>query len=611
MPNGIRPADKAPQQPKVDDRIAGAFARASEATGTSFDYLVATSKRESDHRPDLGSATSSAKGLFQFVDQTWLGLVKREGPSVGLEKVADKIVSDGKGGWTVKDLNDKTKILALKTDPLVASVMAGRFTQDNARQLREGLGREASDGELYAAHVLGAAGALKLMRVAKSEPNATAATIFPRAAAANSELFYGAKGTPKTAKELLAGLTTPRAAAEDPTSARITAAHQAMAGANAKADPATLAALVRAQAAAVVAKEATGAGNPVTAATAAADRRYANTALSATTQPGEARGVTPPMAGGLGGWRAGATRDAFTGLMRSDAATAADGAARLGGTPATGATSATGATAAAVSAPARVAPPVVTSARPDTVTPLAASATSVVPRTTSSDGPPPIISAPGETVAATQAPTTWAPITTGTVPLARSARAAPLLPPVPGAASGLPAATVAAGPSTVAQTATGVGGPATTGGGRGGIPTVDPFRPMNIGAPNIASATPPQVPATGGGAPAGAAISPALAQPVVTTAQTAVQAPAQSAAAPTGRPSRVFAYAAAGGAPAAPFPVVDAANGATRPSRLLFEQQATPEPGGGIAPGAVRVRTTTVTPPTPAAVAAPATQTTP
>lgn len=603
MPNGIRPADKAPREPKVDDRIAGAFARASEATGTSFDYLVATSKRESDHRPDLGSSTSSAKGLFQFVDQTWLGLVKREGPSVGLEKVADKIVSDGKGGWTVKDLNDKTKILALKTDPLVASVMAGRFTQDNARQLREGLGREASDGELYAAHVLGAAGALKLMRVAKSEPNATAATIFPRAAAANSDLFYGAKGTPKTAKELLAGLTTPRAA-EDPTSARITAAHQAMAGANAKADPATLAALVRAQAAAVVAKEATGAGNPVTAATIAADRRYANTALSATTQPGEARGVVPPMAGGLGGWRAGATRDAFTGLMRSDAATAADGAARLGGTPATGAT------AAAVSAPARVVPPVVASARPDTVTPLAASATTVVPRTTSPDGPPPIISAPGETVAATHAPITTQPTTTGTVPLARSARA-PLLPPVAGAATGLPAATVAAGPTSVGQTVPSVGGPATTGGGRGGIPTVDPFRPMNIGAPSSASGAPAPAPTVTSAVPTGAAISPALAQPVVTTAQTAVQAPTQSAAAPTGRPSRVFAYAAAGGAPAAPFPVVDAANGATRPSRLLFEQQATPEPGGAVASGAVRVRTTTVTPPTPAAVAAPATQTTP
>lgn len=555
MPNGIRPADKTTPQPKVDERIAGAFARASEATGTSFDYLVTTSQRESDHRPELGSATSSAKGLFQFVDQTWLGLVKREGPSVGLEQVAEKIVSDGKGGWTVKDLNDKTRILALKTDPLVASVMAGRFTRDNARQLREGLGRDATDGELYAAHVLGAAGALKLMRVAKSEPNATAATIFPRAAAANSELFYGARGTPRTAKELLANLAAPRSPSEDPTSARIAAAHQAMSGANAKADPATIAALVRAQASALVSKEATAAGNPLTAATSAADRRYADTALSATTLPGEARGASPPMAGGLGGWRAGSTRDAFSGLMRSDAATAADGAARLSTAPGSAVPSTDAPT--GPSRAARMAPPSPVRAAPAPT------------RATSPDGPPPIISAPGEVVAVT-------PPSVQPAAGRNGATAAPLLPPVPTLTTGLaPTATTAAPPAaTVAA-----GRPAsTTGGGPGGIPVVDPFQPMNIG-------TTASVP----GATSGATI----AQPVVTTSA--------AQAAPVSRPSRIFAYAAAGGAPAAPFPMVDAANGATRPSRLLFEQHVTPDVGTAGAPGAVRVRTTTINLPTPEA----------
>ena len=109
----------------ANTRIAGAFKVASEATGTSFDYLLSTSARESDVRPDLAAKTSTAKGLFQFVDQTWLELIKTQGPSVGLERLADAITSDGKGGWTVADLKEKTKILALKTDPLVASVMAG------------------------------------------------------------------------------------------------------------------------------------------------------------------------------------------------------------------------------------------------------------------------------------------------------------------------------------------------------------------------------------------------------------------------------------------------------------------------------------------------------
>lgn len=318
---------------KVTDRIAGAFKAASEATGTSFDYLVSTSGRESDHRTDLASSTSTAKGLFQFVDQTWLGLIKREGASVGLERLANEIVPDGKGGWTVADLAEKTRILALKSDPLVASVMAGKFTQENARQLEGSLGRTPTDGELYAAHVLGATGATKLMRMAKSEPGTTAAVAFPRAAAANPTLFYGKGGVPRTAAELLGDLTKSRDTAQDPTSKRLAETHAVLSAqaASRKTDPRAVALLVRAQAAALVGKESAGAATAATptAAGEAADSRYARTALSGTAMPGSATGSSPAMAGGLTGWRAGAAQDAFTTMMRSDAA-AADGNAALG-----------------------------------------------------------------------------------------------------------------------------------------------------------------------------------------------------------------------------------------------------------------------------------------
>lgn len=491
---------RAPDQKKASERIAGAFALASEATGTSFDYLLATSTRESDNQPAAAAQTSTAKGLFQFVDQTWLGLVKREGPSVGLGQLSEKIVSDGKGGWTVADLAEKTRILALKTDPLVASVMAGRFTQDNARQLKEGLGRPATDGELYAAHVLGAAGAMKLMRLARSEPNATAATLFPRAAAANSELFYGSRGTPRTAAELLGQLTKPRDTAADPTAGRIAEAHAALAGqATARrTDPATVALMVRAQAAALVGKEATAAANAAASTTpSVADRRYAVTAMTnATGMPGAASASAPALAGGVGGWRATTSRDAFAGLMRSDAAAAADGGAMLdaAGTP----------------IPPALAPQVA----------------------------------------------------------ARSA--SPLLPPAP-------TPPTSAIPPAAVQTAAAPKANRLAGGGAGGIPLVDTTRPMVL--------APDQTPAA------------------TATAATVVPTIAAVAAQPvaTGRPSRLVA--AAGGAPAMPLPMVDAANGATRPSRLLFDAYAAET---GAAAGAVRVRTTTVVPPPAAAPAAPA-----
>ncbi|MER2606103.1 MAG: lytic transglycosylase domain-containing protein, partial [Siculibacillus sp.] len=213
----------------VEKRIAGAFKAAGEATGTSFRYLLSTSARESSHRADLAAETSSAKGLFQFVDQTWFDLIRREGPSVGLERLAEKITPDGKGGWTVAGARDRARILSLKTDPLVASVMAGKLTAENTSRLTDTLGRGPTDGELYAAHVLGAAGATKLIRSASSEPNTAAAVVFPRAAAANAALFYDRGGRARTVAELHATLTRSPDPAADPTSTRIAEAHAALA----------------------------------------------------------------------------------------------------------------------------------------------------------------------------------------------------------------------------------------------------------------------------------------------------------------------------------------------------------------------------------------------
>ncbi len=303
---------------RVDARVAGAFRVAAEATGTSFDRLARTAARESDVRADLASTTSSAKGLFQFVDQTWLELIKKEGPSVGLERLADQIASDGKGGWTVADPKEKAKILALKTDPLVASVMAGRFTEANTRSLGDALGRPPSEAEVTAAHVLGATGAVRLVRLAESDPNSTASVSFPKAAAANSGLFYGRDGRPRTVAELLQGFGT----TSPDTASRIAEAHAAAASTpSQKLDPVALAAMIKAQAAAAT----RGLAGTATDATTAA--RFARSALAEKSLPGASADVVPPSGARVEGWRAKASKDAFSLLMRSDGETLAADAA--------------------------------------------------------------------------------------------------------------------------------------------------------------------------------------------------------------------------------------------------------------------------------------------
>ncbi len=56
--------------------VIAALQRASAATGSDFHYLLGTAMRESSLKPQAQAGRSSAVGLFQFVEQTWLRLVK-------------------------------------------------------------------------------------------------------------------------------------------------------------------------------------------------------------------------------------------------------------------------------------------------------------------------------------------------------------------------------------------------------------------------------------------------------------------------------------------------------------------------------------------------------
>jgi hypothetical protein len=79
--------------------------------------------------------------------------------------------------------------------------MAAELARENASALQNQLGRAPTSGELYAAHVLGPGGAAKLIQ-ASANGAASAASIFPREAAANHGLFY-TNGQPCSAQALL------------------------------------------------------------------------------------------------------------------------------------------------------------------------------------------------------------------------------------------------------------------------------------------------------------------------------------------------------------------------------------------------------------------------
>ena len=185
-------------------RVTGAIKQAANATGASFHYLLATAKMESDFNPTAGASTSSAHGLYQFIEQTWLGTVKEAGGQVGYGQYADAIAKTASGDYVVVDPTARRDIMKLRDDPVASSAMAGVLTQSNSFQLTGMIGRRPTDGELYMAHFMGVGGAAKLINSAVDNPQASAARMFPSAAAANRSIFYDKQGGARSVSDVYA-----------------------------------------------------------------------------------------------------------------------------------------------------------------------------------------------------------------------------------------------------------------------------------------------------------------------------------------------------------------------------------------------------------------------
>ncbi len=192
----------------IATRVTGAIRDAARVTGAGFEYLLNTALRESNLNPNAKAKTSSATGLFQFIDQTWLGTMKQSGAALGYGKYADAISKTSSGRYVVNDAALRDQIFALRKDPTANSLMAGAFANSNAKVLTDRLGRKPTDGELYMAHFLGASGAARFIRAAEANPNGKAASLFPRAAHANSAIFYDKTGGARSLSQVYAGLVS-------------------------------------------------------------------------------------------------------------------------------------------------------------------------------------------------------------------------------------------------------------------------------------------------------------------------------------------------------------------------------------------------------------------
>ncbi len=165
---------------------------ASYLAGVDPRLLMAIADKESSFIASARAPTSSATGLFQFIDGTWLLAMRDFGPRFGLQSEA-AVIETVAGAPVVLDPAERERILNLRNDPFLSTLMAAAMLRVEQEKLAARLGRPISGADIYLVHFLGPAGAQKFLSVLAEKPKALAANLLPQAAKANRPIFYATR----------------------------------------------------------------------------------------------------------------------------------------------------------------------------------------------------------------------------------------------------------------------------------------------------------------------------------------------------------------------------------------------------------------------------------
>ncbi|MCJ2129922.1 transglycosylase SLT domain-containing protein [Methylobacterium sp. E-045] len=178
---------------KIRRHLVQKIVRAAQAVQTDPVLLMAVADKESSFITEVQAKTSSATGLFQFIERTWLGVVRDFGPKYGLTQEAALVVSGDNGKPSVADAAERTRILELRRDPYLAALMAGEMLKRDAARIALRIGRELTLGEVYLAHFLGPDDAEEFLASVVDKPKSAAAQMLPGPARANRTIFFAAQ----------------------------------------------------------------------------------------------------------------------------------------------------------------------------------------------------------------------------------------------------------------------------------------------------------------------------------------------------------------------------------------------------------------------------------
>lgn len=136
---------------------------AAKMAGFDPNLMASIAAVESGFDPSIGAGTSSATGLYQFLDSTWATMLRKYGAKYGIAPGTPA------------------------TDARANALMGAEFMKENLAGLQGSLDRPITDTDIYMAHFLGLGGARKFL---SASPDTNATQLMPEAANANRSIFF-------------------------------------------------------------------------------------------------------------------------------------------------------------------------------------------------------------------------------------------------------------------------------------------------------------------------------------------------------------------------------------------------------------------------------------
>jgi len=189
---------------KVQRSIVERVVKAAAETGSDPALLLSIADKESSFILKAKASTSSASGLFQFIDSTWMTAMKAFGWR-HLQEQQQANAAPAPDAKPPAALGSRAEILKLRNDPYLSAVLAAEILKHEGAKISEEIGRALTAGETYLIHFLGPDDAKRFMAKMDQDPQTPAAKLLPRPARANRSIFFASLNgrlKPKSLREV-------------------------------------------------------------------------------------------------------------------------------------------------------------------------------------------------------------------------------------------------------------------------------------------------------------------------------------------------------------------------------------------------------------------------